>query len=93
MARPLRLEYRGALYHVTSRGDGQEDIYLDDEDRILALAVLEDVVRRFNWCIHARRKAEKGQVLLFAFLVLRCSYGKTSTIGISRCSLPRHLAR
>jgi len=53
MARPLRLEYRGALYHVTSRGDGQEDIYLDDEDRILALAVLEDVVRRFNWCIHA----------------------------------------
>ena len=53
MARPLRLEYHGALYHVTSRGDGQEDIYLDDDDRILALAVLEDVTQRFNWCIHA----------------------------------------
>jgi len=33
MARPLRLEFAGALYHLTSRGDGQEDIYLDDEDR------------------------------------------------------------
>lgn len=33
MARPLRLEFSGALYHVTSRGDRQEDIYLDDEDR------------------------------------------------------------
>lgn len=29
MARPLRLEYAGALYHVTSRGDRREDIYLD----------------------------------------------------------------
>ena len=33
MARPLRLEYAGALYHVTSRGDRREDIYRDDEDR------------------------------------------------------------
>ncbi|MFQ5676620.1 MAG: addiction module toxin RelE, partial [bacterium] len=29
MARPLRLEYPGALYHVTARGDRREDIYLD----------------------------------------------------------------
>ncbi|MEJ1336998.1 MAG: transposase, partial [Candidatus Sedimenticola sp. (ex Thyasira tokunagai)] len=28
MARPLRIEFSGALYHVTSRGDGQEAIYL-----------------------------------------------------------------
>lgn len=53
MARPLRLEYPGALYHVTSRGDGQEDIYLDDDDRTASLAVLEGAVRRFNWAIHA----------------------------------------
>lgn len=33
MARPLRLQLAGALYHVTSRGDGQEDIYLSDTDR------------------------------------------------------------
>ena len=34
MARPLRLEFAGALYHVTSRGDGRDDIFLSDEDRI-----------------------------------------------------------
>lgn len=53
MARPLRLEYHGALYHVTSRGDGQEDIYLDDEDREASFSVLEEVVKRFNWTVHA----------------------------------------
>ena len=53
MARPLRLEYSGALYHVTSRGDRQEDIYLDDEDRLDWLAVLSKVCRRFNWVVHA----------------------------------------
>ena len=40
MARPLRLEYAGALYHVTSKGDRREDIYLDDEDRNTWLDVL-----------------------------------------------------
>jgi REP element-mobilizing transposase RayT len=52
MARPLRLEYHGALYHVTSRGDGREAIYLDDEDRALCLEVLGQVVERFNWVVH-----------------------------------------
>jgi hypothetical protein len=33
MARPLRLELAGGVYHVTSRGDGRDDIYLSDDDR------------------------------------------------------------
>ena len=53
MARPLRLEYAGALYHVTSRGDRREDIYRDDEDREEWLAVLAEVCERFNWVLHA----------------------------------------
>ena len=53
MARPLRIEYAGALYHVTSRGDGQDDIYLNDEDRSDYLVVLSEVCERFNWVIHA----------------------------------------
>lgn len=53
MARPLRLELAHGLYHVTSRGDGREDIYRDDADRELFLAVLSDAVERFNWVIHA----------------------------------------
>lgn len=53
MARPLRIEFAGALYHVTSRGDGQDDIYLEDADRELWLDVLDQVCERFNWVIHA----------------------------------------
>ncbi|MFW2440137.1 MAG: REP-associated tyrosine transposase [Arenicellales bacterium] len=53
MARPLRIEFAGALYHVTSRGDGQEDIYLDDSDRRIYIEVLKEVCTRFNWVVHA----------------------------------------
>ena len=37
MARPLRIEFADAVYHVTSRGDRREAIYRDDEDRQRAL--------------------------------------------------------
>jgi len=53
MARPLRLEYAGALYHVTARGDRREDIFFRDEDRMEFLSVLGDVCKRFTWVIHA----------------------------------------
>ncbi|MCU7960623.1 MAG: transposase [gamma proteobacterium symbiont of Bathyaustriella thionipta] len=53
MARPLRIEFSGALYHVTSRGDGQEDIYRNDQDREVYLEVLAEVKKRYNWSIHA----------------------------------------
>ena len=53
MSRPLRIEFAGALYHVTSRGDGQKDIYLDDQDRRDFLSVLGSVCKRFNWTVHA----------------------------------------
>ena len=44
MARPLRIEYAGALYHVTSRGDRQEAVFDDDQDRRAFLHVLGEVV-------------------------------------------------
>jgi len=53
MARPLRIEFAGAVYHVTSRGDRQEDIYLDDSDRELWLTVFAEVCECFNWRCHA----------------------------------------
>ena len=53
MARPLRLEYAGALYHVTSRGDRREDIFFDDDDREAWLALFARVCSRFNWRCHA----------------------------------------
>ena len=53
MARPLRLEFAGAVYHVTSRGDRREDIYADTDDRQAWLEVLTLVCERFNWVVHA----------------------------------------
>jgi putative transposase len=53
MARPLRIEFAGALYHLTSRGDRREDIYLDDADREIFLEVLAEVCDRLRWVCHA----------------------------------------
>jgi REP element-mobilizing transposase RayT len=53
MARPLRLELAGGLYHVTSRGNGRNDIYLEDEDRTNWLGLRDEVCSRFNWISHA----------------------------------------
>lgn len=52
MARPLRIELPGGLYHVTSRGDRREDIFLDDDDRLTWLDLFGQVCRRFNWICH-----------------------------------------
>lgn len=53
MARPLRLEFAGALYHVTSRGDRQETIYETYEDREHFLSIFSDVCEKYNWICHA----------------------------------------
>ncbi len=53
MARPIRLEFAGAIYHVTTRGEGGEVVFRDDEDRVQFLEVLGEVVARFGWICHA----------------------------------------
>ena len=53
MARPLRIEFPGAVYHVTSRGNAKQAIFLENEDNHKFLEVLSTVVDRFNWLCHA----------------------------------------
>lgn len=53
MARPLRLEFPGALYHVMSRGNRRETIYVSPADFQVFLDVLGDACERFNWVCHA----------------------------------------
>ena len=53
MARSLRVEYPGAVYHITSRGNGRREIYREDKDRELFLEILFQVVSRFGWLCHA----------------------------------------
>jgi putative transposase len=52
MARPLRIEYDGAVYHVTSRGNDRKAIYKDDEDRTAFLDILAETNKRY-WLCHA----------------------------------------
>ena len=53
MSRPLRIEYAGALYHVTSRGNERKAIYLEKADFERFLEVLDEVCERFNWVVHS----------------------------------------
>jgi len=53
MARPLRIEFEGALYHVMARGNAQADIFLDDEDRQEFIDNLGRVCNRFDWRVWA----------------------------------------
>ena len=53
MARKIRVEYEGAIYHVMNRGDRQELIYLDDKDRETFLATLGETCAKTCWQVHA----------------------------------------
>lgn len=53
MTRPLRLEFPGALYHVTSRGDRCRDIFFDQADRFVWLNLLAKVCSRYGFIVHS----------------------------------------
>lgn len=53
MARQLRVEFPGAVYHVTSRGNARKSIYLSDNDRHDFLDILNRVVERYHWLCHS----------------------------------------
>ncbi|MGH7960655.1 MAG: transposase, partial [Candidatus Binatia bacterium] len=53
MARPLRVEFAGGVYHVTARGNSRQDIFADDDDRQGFLTLLSHTIERFGWRCHA----------------------------------------
>lgn len=53
MTRPLRIEYAGAVYHITSRGNARSTIYFTDEDRKAFITLLGQACNRFNWHCYA----------------------------------------
>lgn len=57
MARPLRIEFPGAVYHVTARGNRQESIFASDRDRATLLHIIGDAMMRFD-----------GRVLAFCLM-------------------------
>ena len=53
MARQLRIQYEGAIYHLMNRGDRREEIFRDDVDRKRFLEALEAVCQKTGWQVHA----------------------------------------
>jgi len=53
MSRPLRIEYPGALYHLTARGNSRDDIFLNDEDRHRFLQLFGEEIEQQGWICYA----------------------------------------
>ncbi|MDZ4348684.1 MAG: hypothetical protein U1A22_04025 [Xanthomonadaceae bacterium] len=53
MSRPLRIEFEGSVYHVTSRGDRRKPIFEDDIDRAALVSVVEQGLGRFDAILFA----------------------------------------
>jgi REP element-mobilizing transposase RayT len=53
MARPLRIAYPGAVYHITGRGNEKKAVFRDDRDRKIFLDILQQVNNRYNWICHS----------------------------------------
>ncbi len=53
MPRQMRIEYAGAIYHVMSRGDQREPIFLDEGDRHDFLKTLAEACQKTGFAVHA----------------------------------------
>ncbi len=53
MARPLRIQYPGAVYHITCRGNARADIYKDNKDRKAFLEILRESQKIYSIKIYS----------------------------------------
>jgi putative transposase len=82
MARPLRIEYPGAVYHITSRGNERKPIYKDDQDRENFLFALDKVNKRYHWLCHAYCLMDNHFHLLIETLEGNLSLGMRQLNGV-----------
>jgi REP element-mobilizing transposase RayT len=82
MARPLRIEYPGALYHVTTRGNARGKIFFSDEERHLFLSILISVVHRYHWICYGYCLMDNHYHLLIETLEGNLSLGMRHLNGL-----------
>ena len=82
MARPLRIEYPGAVYHVTSRGNARQAIFVDEADRSGFLDAFGDAVVRFGWLCHAYCLMDNHYHLLIETPVANLARGMRQVNGV-----------
>ena len=93
MARPLRIEFADALYHVTARGNGRGEIFVDDEDRQRFLSALAATVTRLGWLCHAYCLMDKHYHLLIETPTASLSQGMRQINGTYTQSFNRRHGR
>ena len=71
MPRPLRIEYTGAIYHITNRGNARRPIFEDDKDRETFIGLRDFVVGRCGWLCHAC-------CLMYNHLLIETTHGNLS---------------
>ena len=82
MTRPLRLEFSGAVYHLTSRGNARQRIFFSETDRELFLKTLSRVISRYSWICHAYCLMENHYHLLVETPKANLSIGMRQLNGI-----------
>jgi REP-associated tyrosine transposase len=82
MTRPLRLEFPGAVYHLTSRGNAGQRIFFSETDRELFLKTLSRVISRYSWICHAYCLMENHYHLLIETPKPNLSIGMRQLNGI-----------
>lgn len=82
MARPLRIEFEGALYHVMARGNARTDIFLDEVDRRIFVENLGRVCERFHWLVWAWCLMSNHYHLLVETLQATLSRGMREVNGV-----------
>ena len=91
MARPLRIEYENAFYHVMSRGNRRMPIFEDDRDHLRFLEILGSVCKRFSWKVWARCEMTNHFHLLIQTLEPTLSRGMRQLKGVyTQWSNARH---
>jgi len=90
MTRPLRIEYPGAVYHLTSRGNARQNIYNDDADREKFLSILALVVERFHWICHSYCLMDNHYHLLLETPTPNLSQGMRQLNGVYTQAFNRH---
>ena len=82
MARPLRIEFEGAFYHVIARGNARLDIFLDDADRRSFIDNLGRVSQRFDWQVWAWCLMDNHYHLLIETRLATLSKGMREVNGV-----------
>lgn len=82
MTRPLRIEYPGALYFITSSGNAGAKIFLDIKDKQYFIGLLREIFARYKWSCYAYCLMDDHYQLLVETLEANLSSGMRQLNGI-----------